>query len=75
MTREKLNPNKKSIDEAIDRTELFHGFILNYIIHEPVYKLDKDFAVLIDNALEGLEKGKEVLLEKYIKGNGNKRKQ
>ena len=41
MTRKELKPSIDKLKEANDRTELFHDFIVNYIIHHSVYKLDK----------------------------------
>jgi|TARA_Y100000389_G_C17412054_1_gene491513 hypothetical protein len=59
MTGKHLNPTKEDIIEATDRVELFYSFIVNYLIQQPVYKLNKDYAKHIDIALEGLAKAKE----------------
>lgn len=54
MTEKSLHPTKEANDEAAERVELFHDFIVNYLIHHPVYKLNKDFAKHIDIAVEQL---------------------
>jgi hypothetical protein len=59
MIGKQLYPTKNAIDEAKDRTELFYDFIVNYIVRQPVYKLNKDYAKYIDLALENLAKAKE----------------
>ena len=59
MTGKHLNPTKEDIIEATDRVELFYSFIVNYLIQQSVYKLNKDYAKHIDIALEGLAKAKE----------------
>ena len=64
MTRKEPKPSKDKLKEAIDRTELFHDFIVNYIIHHSVYKLDKEYSKYIDIALESLEKGQEIISKK-----------
>jgi hypothetical protein len=55
MTEKSLHPTEEANAEAADRVELFHDFIVNYLIHHPVYKLNKDFSKHIDNAIEQLE--------------------
>tara|TARA_R110002074_G_scaffold208786_1_gene377664 strand:- start:2129 stop:2341 length:213 start_codon:yes stop_codon:yes gene_type:complete len=64
MTRKEPKPSKDKLKEAVDRTELFHDFIVNYIIHHSVYKLDKEYSKYIDIALESLEKGQEIISKK-----------
>ena len=64
MTRKEPKPSKDKLKEAVDRTELFHDFIVNYIIHHSVYKLDKEYSKYIDVALESLEKGQEIISKK-----------
>lgn len=64
MTRKELKPSIDKLKEANDRTELFHDFIVNYIIHHSVYKLDKEYSKYIDVALESLEKGQEIISKK-----------
>lgn len=59
MTGRELNPTKEDKLEASDRVELFYSFIVNYLIQQSVYKLNKDYAKHIDIALEGLAKAKE----------------
>lgn len=59
MTEGKLKPTKENLSQAKDRTSLFYDFIVNYIIHQPVYKLNKDYAKHIDLALESLAKAQE----------------
>ncbi len=61
MTERELNPTKEDKLEASDRVELFYSFIVNYLIQQPVYKLNKDYAKHIDTALEGLAKAKEAV--------------
>ena len=61
MIGKDLNPTKEDILEASDRVELFYSFIVNYLIQQPVYKLNKDYAKHIDTALEGLAKAKEAI--------------
>ena len=56
-----MPPTKEDITEASDRVELFYSFIVNYLIQQPVYKLNKDYAKHIDTALEGLAKAKEAI--------------
>lgn len=51
-----LKPTKKQIDEALDRTEMFYDMIINYIVHHPVYKLNKSYAKHIDLVIENLAK-------------------
>lgn len=58
MTTKDLHPTKEANAEAADRVELFHSFLVNYIIQHPVYKLNKDFAKHIDDAVVSLEKAK-----------------
>ena len=58
MTERGLQPRERDNAEAADRVELFHSFIVNYIIQHPVYKLNKDFAKHIDDAVVSLEKAK-----------------
>lgn len=53
------NPTREDIIEAGDRIELFYSFIVNYLIQQPVYKLNKDYAKHIDIALENLAMAKE----------------
>jgi len=64
MIRKELKPSIDKLKEANDRTELFHDFIVNYIIHHSVYKLDKEYSKYIDDALESLEKGQEIISKK-----------
>ena len=59
MTGRELKPTKEDITEASDRVELFYSFIVNYLIQQSVYKLNKDYAKHIDIALEGLAEAKE----------------
>ena len=54
MIRKDLHPTKEANAEAAERVELFHDFIVNYLIHHPVYKLNKDFSKHIDSAVEQL---------------------
>ena len=61
MIEKGLNLTKEDIIEARDRVELFYSFIVNYLIQQPVYKLNKDYAKHIDTALEGLAKAKEAI--------------
>ena len=61
MTGRELNPTKEDKLEASDRVELFYSFIVNYLIQQPVYKLNKDYAKHIDTELEGLAKAKEAI--------------
>ena len=56
MKSEILQPKETDKREAADRVELFHDFIVNYIIHHPVYKLNKDFSKHIDKCIEELER-------------------
>lgn len=56
MTERKLHPSKDERKEANDRIELFHDFIVNYIVHHSVYKLNKDFSKHIDICLVEIEK-------------------
>ena len=58
MKKERLQPKESDKVEASDRVELFHSFLINYIIHHPVYKLNKDFAKHIDVEVESLERAK-----------------
>ena len=53
-----MNPKERDKTEAADRVELFHSFLINYIIYYLVYKLNKDFAKHIDIAVENLERAK-----------------
>lgn len=53
-----MNPKESDKKEAADRVELFHNFIINYVVYHPVYKLNKDFAKHIDEAIEQLTKAK-----------------
>tara|TARA_S200002703_G_scaffold58894_2_gene51143 strand:+ start:449 stop:619 length:171 start_codon:yes stop_codon:yes gene_type:complete len=53
-----MKPKERDKIEAADRVELFHSFLINYIIHHSVYKLNKDFAKHIDIAVENLERAK-----------------
>ena len=53
-----MSPKESDKVEAADRVELFHSFLVNYIIHHSVYKLNKEFAKHIDIAVENLEKAK-----------------
>jgi len=69
MIRKELKPSIDNLKEANDRTELFHDFIVNYIIHHPVYKLDKEYSKYIDYALESLEKGQEIISKKIKERN------
>ena len=55
MKREILQPKENDKREASDREELFHDFIVNYVIHHPVYKLNKDFSKHIDKCIEEME--------------------
>ena len=64
MIRKELKPSIDKLKEANDRTELFNDFIVNYIIHHSVYKLDKEYSKYIDDALESLEKGQEIISKK-----------
>jgi len=50
-----MSPRERDKIEAEERVELFHDFLVNYIIHHPVYKLNKDFSKHIDTAVEQLE--------------------
>ena len=59
MKNEILQPKENDKREAADRVELFYSFIVNYLIQQPVYKLNKDYAKHIDIALESLAKAKE----------------
>jgi len=54
MKKVELQPREKDKVEAKDRVELFHDFIVDYIVRHPVYKLDKEFAKHIDISLEQL---------------------
>jgi hypothetical protein len=58
MIERELLPRGRDNREAADRVELFHSFIVNYLIQHPVYKLNKDFAKHIDDAVVSLEKAK-----------------
>ena len=69
MIRKELKPSIDKLKEANDRTELFHDFIVNYIIHHSVYKLDKEYSKYIDDALESLEKGQEIISKKLKERN------
>jgi len=69
MIRKELKPSIDNLKEANDRTELFHDFIVNYIIHHSVYKLDKEYSKYIDDALESLEKGQEIISKKLKERN------
>lgn len=69
MTRKELKPSKDKLKEAIDRTELFHDFIVNYIIHHTVYKLDKEYSKHIDKAIENLEIAQEIISKKIKEKN------
>lgn len=69
MIRKELKPSIDKLKEANDRTELFHDFIVNYIIHHSVYKLDKEYSKYIDDALESLEKGQEIISKKIKERN------
>ena len=69
MIRKALKPSIDKLKEANDRTELFHDFIVNYIIHHSVYKLDKEYSKYIDDALESLEKGQEIISKKIKERN------
>lgn len=55
MKRKILHPKENDKREAADRVELFHNFIVNYVIHHPVYKLNKDFSKHIDKSIKELE--------------------
>ena len=61
MKNEILQPKENDKREAADRVELFYSFIVNYLIQQSVYKLNKDYAKHIDTALEGLAKAKEAI--------------
>ena len=63
--KEDLKPSKNNVNESVDRLNLFHDFLVNYIIYHPTYKLDKSFSKYIDKALENLEKGQQLLIKKY----------
>ena len=43
MKNEILQPKENDKREAADRVELFYSFIVNYLIQQPVYKLNKDY--------------------------------
>tara|TARA_Y100000385_G_scaffold283903_1_gene340939 strand:- start:630 stop:815 length:186 start_codon:yes stop_codon:yes gene_type:complete len=59
MKNEILQPKESDKREATDRVELFYSFIVNYLVQQPVYKLNKSYAKHIDIVLEGLAKAKE----------------
>lgn len=67
MKGDMLKPKDDDVKTAIDRLELFHSMIVNYIIHQSAYKLDKEYSKYIDDTLENLEKGQQHLLKKYFK--------